>query len=83
MNDSDVNPMKTGLMFVPLGWATMSPGRRVTPLQCSDHKEQRKAAGNRGAYIRLLAPSVLDRSAFQRLLERFGQGAQRCSPSST
>ncbi len=82
MKDSDVNPMKTGLMFVALGWATMSPGRLVTPPQCFDHKEQRKAAGNRGAHIRLFALSSLGRSAFHRLLERFGQGAQRREPSS-
>lgn len=83
MNDSDVNPMKTGLMFVPLGSATMSPDRRVAPLQCSDHREQRKAADNRGAYIRLFALSSLGRSAFHRLCERFGQVVQAREPSST
>lgn len=83
MNDSDVNPMKTGLMFVPLGWATMSPGRRVAPPQCFDHEEQRKGAGNRDARTRLFALSSRGRSAFHRLLERFGQVARRRSPSST
>ncbi len=80
MNDSEVNPMKTGLMFVPLGWATMSPGCLVTPSECVDHGGRCKAAGNRRA--RLFALSTLGRSAF-RLLERFGQVAQGQEPSST
>lgn len=82
MNDSEVNPMKTGLMFVPLGQATMSPGYLVTPSECVGRLERCKSAGDRRAHIRLFALSTLGRSAF-RLLERFGQVAQRQEPSST
>jgi len=82
MNDSEVNPMKTGLMFVPLGRATMSPGCLFTPSECVDHVERCKGASDRRVHIRLFALSTLGRSAF-RLLERFGQVAQRQEPSST
>jgi len=82
MDDSEFNPMKTGLMFVPLGWATMSPSCLASPSECFDHIERCKAAGNHRAYIRLFALSTLGRSAFRRLLERFAQVAQRRERSS-
>ncbi len=79
MNDRDINRMKTGLMFVPRGWATMSPGCLVTPSECLDRLERYRSFRDRGAHVPLFALSM---PAFRRLLWRFEQGAQRQRSSS-
>jgi hypothetical protein len=74
MDDSHANPMKTGLMFVPLGLA-MSPDF-PSPSQCLDHLAELKADIDRGAYVSTLAPSAERRWSFRRLLGRIGDIAR-------
>jgi len=82
MNDSAMNPMKTGLMFVPPG-LMMSSGRLVAPTEGVERAERCNTAGSRRIQPRPFAPSRLGGSAFRRLLERFGEVARRQQPSST
>lgn len=77
MDDSHANPMKTGLMFVPLGLA-MSPGF-PSPSQCLDHLAELKADIDRGAYVATLTPSTKYRWSFRQLLRRIGDIARRRS----
>jgi len=81
MDDSEVNPMKTGLMFDPLG-ATMYPSA-ASPSRSPDHLA--RLAADIGVDVRDLvpAPRTERRWSFRRLLERFPHIPQRHLPSPT
>jgi hypothetical protein len=81
MNDSEVNPMRTGLMFIPLG-LVMSPGC-PTPSRRRDHLADLEAAADHGPHAPTIALEAPRRSAFRRLLERLRQIPQRHLPSPT
>ncbi len=85
MNDSEMNPMKTGLMFVPLGQA-MSPGwPSASPRR--DHlaelPAELEAAGGNGATAPASEPQTRARPTFGSLLERFAEFARRRRPATT
>ncbi len=73
MDDSTVNPMKTGLMFVPLG-QLMSPGR-------SDPSPTRLRAATSGTAASRTVRGVLQ--AMLRRLERLWHSPGRRLPSPT
>jgi len=83
MNDSDFNPMKTGLMFVPPGWASMSTGCIVTPSHCLDRLARLQAAVDRGEQASWAAPAPKRERALRRLLERLTHIGRRRQPSAT
>lgn len=79
MDDSEVNPMKTGLMFVPLG-LVMSPGEptaslvphRPTDLEAIEALIVQEAAA---------ASQATRRPAYRHLLEYLWRGLLRRAPS--
>jgi len=84
MDDSEVNPTKTGLMFVPLGWATMSPGCLITSSQSLDRLENYKAAVNRGVHLLQLVslpPRRPDAKTLVMQHDRIGEGSHVCCRS--
>jgi hypothetical protein len=83
MKDSDFNPMKTGLMFVAPGWASMSPGCIVTPSHCLDRLARLQAAVDRGAHAPWVVSAPKRERAFRRLLERLAHLGRRRQPSTT
>ncbi len=74
MDDSIVNPMKTGLMFVPLG--QVMPLHRPAPSRGLDRPADLEAVTGRAAH----ASRPL---ALRRLLERLWQTPRRHLPSPT
>ena len=83
VKDSDFDPMKTGIMFVPPGWATPSPGCLVTPSHCLDRLARYQAAVDRGAHASWAAPAPKRKRAFRRLLERLTHIGRRHQHSTT
>jgi hypothetical protein len=81
MDDSHANPMKTGLMFVPLGMA-MSPGF-ASPSQSRDHLAELRADIASGICASRLAPSAERRWSFRQLLGRIADVMRRRGPVPT
>jgi len=81
MDDREMNPMKTGLMFVPLG-LVMLPGcpvarqspHRPTDLEVAEALEEQNP---------IVVPQASCQSIFRRLLERVWRIQQRNLPSPT
>ncbi len=81
MDDSEMNPMKTGLMFVAPG-QIMDPAI-MRPSHRPDHLSWLRADMGLDAFEAALAPVAQRSWSFRRLLERLRHIPQRHLPSPT